>query len=197
MKKTGRAPRALIIEDEGLTVMQMRQALTAAGYDVLGEANDGSSGCDLARDLEPDFILMDVNLQGMNGIEAARRIMRERPTTIIMLTAYGDDKTVDEALEAGACYYLVKPIVGAQLIPAVKTAMARFDAMEVMRHENEDLKDQLEARKLLERAKGILMERMQLTEEEAFRRLKKTARDRCQTMKETARAIIEAQSILS
>jgi AmiR/NasT family two-component response regulator len=189
--------RALICEDECLTVMQLRQALMLAGYEVVGEAMDGESGCDLARSLEPDFVLMDVNLQGMNGIESTRRIMDERPSPIIMLTAYGDEKTVEAALDAGACYYLVKPVVGEQLIPAIKTAIARFDAMEGIRKENDSLKDQLETRKLVERAKGIIMERMRLGEAEAFRRMQKTSRDKCQTLKRTAQDIISADTVLS
>ena len=123
--------------------------------------------------------------------------MQDKPAAVIMLTAYGDDKTVEQALDADACYYLVKPVVGQQLIPAIKTALARFEAMESVRKENESLKDQLETRKMVERAKGILMDRMKLPEAEAFRRMQKTSRDRCQTMKQTAMDIINAANVLS
>jgi len=189
--------RGLICEDEGLTVIHLRQALVHAGFAVAGEAMDGERACELAQSLEPDFILMDIKLEGMDGIEATRRIMRGRPTAIIMITAYGDDKLVDEAVEAGACAYLVKPIDGNQLIPAVKTALARFETLETVRKENESLKDLLETRKMVERAKGILMKHKNLSEPEAYRLLQKTSRDKCQTMKQTALAIIGASEILS
>jgi AmiR/NasT family two-component response regulator len=190
-------PRGIICEDEGLTVMQLRQALVHAGYEVAGEAMDGERACALARETEPDFILMDIKLLGMNGIDAARRIMEERPTAIIMLTAFGDDKLVDEAVKAGATAYLVKPIDSHQLIPAIKTALARFETLETVRKENESLKDSLETRKLVERAKGILMEHKNLTESEAYRQLQKASRDKCKPMKQTALEVIHAGEVLS
>lgn len=189
--------RALICEDEGIAVMHLRKALKHLGYQVVGEAAEGQKGVALARELKPDFILMDINMPGMSGIAATRIIMDERPLPIIMLTAYGDEKSVQEALDAGACYYLVKPIVSEQLLPAIKTACTRFDAMEIVRQENEGLKDQLETRKLVEQAKGLLMQRLNLPEADAFRRMQKTSRDRCQTMKQTAIEIINAANILS
>jgi AmiR/NasT family two-component response regulator len=189
--------RALICEDEGVTVMQWKKALSRAGYEVVGEAIEGNRGVELARELEPDLILMDLNMPGLGGVEATRRIMEERPVPIIVLTAYSDDKAVDDALDAGACSYLVKPIVGEQLIPAIKAAVARFETLEDIRRENNSLKDALETRKLVERAKGIVMERKRMTEAEAFRHMQKMSRDKCQTMKQTADEIIRADSILS
>lgn len=189
--------RALICEDEGMTVMMLRNALQRAGYEVVGEAVDGDKGFELACKLKPDFVLMDVTMAGANGIDATRRIMQENPLPVIMLTAYSDEKLVEEALEAGACYYLVKPIVSEQLIPAVKTAIARFEAMESVKKENDTLKDALETRKLVERAKGILMDRKQMSEADAFRRMQKMSRDRCQTMKQTAMEIIQADTVFS
>ncbi len=189
--------RALICEDEGVTVMQLRKALLRAGYEVAGEAVEGEQGVALAREIEPDFVIMDLNMPGLGGIDATRRIMDERPTPVIILTAYSDDKSVDEALEAGACAYLVKPVASEQLIPAVRAAIARFETMEAVKRENESLKDALETRKLVERAKGIVMVRKKLTEAEAFRHMQKISRDKCQTMKQTAMEIINADSILS
>jgi two-component system, response regulator PdtaR len=116
--------RAVICEDEWLTVRQLRNTLVNAGYEVVGEAKSGESGCELTRKLEPDFVLMDVNLQGMNGIDSTREIMRDQPTAVIMLTAYDDEETVRNALDAGAVCYVVKPIIGAELIQAIKTAMS-------------------------------------------------------------------------
>ena len=188
--------RALICEDEGVTVMQLRKALIRAGFEVVGEAVEGEQGVKLARETEPDFVIMDLNMPGLDGIQATRRIMEERPTPVIILTAYSDDKSVDDALEAGACAYLVKPVASEQLIPAVKAAIARFETMEDVRKENENLKDALETRKLVERAKGIVMVRKNMSEAEAFRHLQKISRDKCQTMKITATEVINADNIL-
>ena len=188
--------RALICEDEGVTVMQLKKALVRAGFEVVGEAVEGQEGVKLARETEPDFVIMDLNMPGLDGIQATRQIMEERPTPVIILTAYSDDKSVEDALEAGACAYLVKPVASEQLIPAVKAAIARFETMEAVRKENETLKDALETRKLVERAKGIVMQRKNMAEAEAFRHLQKISRDKCQTMKVTANEIINADNIL-
>ena len=188
--------RAIICEDEGVTVMQIKKGLQRAGYEVVGEAVEGGRGVELARELEPDFILMDLTMPGMDGITATHKIMEERPVPIIMLTAYSDNESVERALEAGACAYLVKPIDSTQLIPAVITAIARFEMMENVRRENATVKDALETRKLVERAKGIVMDRRTLSEADAFRHMQKMSRDKCQTMKATAQQIIEAASIL-
>src|SRR5579872_2520952 len=146
--------RAIICEDEGVTVMQLKKGLQRAGYTVVGEAVEGAAGVQLARDLEPDFVLMDLTMPGMDGITATRKIMEERPIPIIILTAYSDNQSVEAALDAGACAYLVKPIDSSQLIPAVITAIARFEMMENVKRENTSVKDALETRKLVERAKG-------------------------------------------
>ena len=190
------ALKALICEDEGLTVMQWRRALQRAGFDVVGEAKEGAKGVELARELSPDVVLMDLNMPGMNGVEATRRIMEERPAPIVVLTAYSDDVTVNDALDAGASAYLVKPVVAEQLIPAVRAAMARFQEREAFRKEADTLKDVLETRKLVERAKGILMTRKGMQEDEAYKRIQRISRDRSQTMKKTATQIISAADLL-
>ncbi|MGC8668807.1 MAG: ANTAR domain-containing response regulator [Chthonomonadales bacterium] len=197
MNTSGTHLRALICEDEGITVMQLRRALQRAGYEVVGEAADGEDAIRLAEDLQPDVIIMDLNMPRVSGVEATRRITERRPVPIVVLTAYSDELSVDAAMQAGACAYLVKPVSADQLMPAVRAALARFDAMEAVRKENEDLKDALETRKLVERAKGILMTRKNLAEAEAFRLLQKMSRDKCQTMKRTAVEIIEADRLFS
>jgi two-component system, response regulator PdtaR len=197
MEDQSRPLRALICEDEGITVIMLRRALQSAGYEVVGEAAEGGKGIELARELNPDFILMDITMPGIDGIEATRKIMQERSVAIIMLTAYSEGHNVSAAIEAGACAYLVKPIESRQLVPAVKAALARFEAFQDISKENADLKENLETRKLVERAKGILMERNNLSEAEAFRRIQKMSRDRCQAMKLTAQEIIQADAIFS
>jgi len=192
------ALRALVCEDQGVTVMAIRKALMRAGYDVVGEAVEGQQAIDLADELKPDIILMDINMPGnIDGIAATKAIIAARAVPVIMLTAYSYDNYVNAALEAGACAYLVKPITSEQLLPAVKTAIARFQAQQQVTQEVEGLRDQLETRKLVERAKGILMEQNTLSESEAFRLLQKKSRDKCQTMKQTASDIIKAKEMLS
>lgn len=191
------AQRALICEDEGVAVMAIRKALTRAGYQVVGEAVEGRQAVDMARELQPDLVLMDINMPGpIDGIAATREILQNQPVPIIMLTAYSDNAYVDAALDAGACAYLVKPVTSEQLVPAIRTAIARFHTLQTALQEATDLKEALETRKLVERAKGILMERRQLSESDAFHALQKMSRDKCQTMRQTALDIIKASEIL-
>lgn len=197
MSETLAPQRALICEDEGVTVMQIRKALIRAGYDVVGEAVEGRKAIDMAQELRPDLILMDINMPGpIDGIAATREILKQQPIPIIMLTAYSDDSYVDNALDAGACAYLVKPITSEQLLPAIKLAMSRFLALQDAIKEATDIRDALETRKLVERAKGILMDRRQLSESDAFRQIQKISRDKCQTMKMTSLDIIKASELL-
>ncbi|HZO91609.1 MAG TPA: response regulator [Chthonomonadaceae bacterium] len=195
---SGTAPlRALICEDEGIAVMALRKALVRAGYQVVGEAVEGQQAIEMANDLKPDLILMDINMPGsINGIAATREILQNQSVPIIMLTAYSDDSYVDAALDAGACGYLVKPITSEQLLPALRTAIARFHTLQTAIQEATDLKEALEVRKLVERAKGILMDRQHLSESEAFHKIQKISRDKCQPMKQTALDIIKASEIL-
>src|SRR5579871_4891855 len=184
--------RALICEDEGLHVMAIRKALLRAGYQVVGEAMDGRKAVDLAKELRPDLVLMDINMPGpIDGIAATREILQTLPMPIIMLTAYSDDESVNAALDAGACAYLVKPITSEQLLPAIKLAIANFQSLQDALHETADIREALETRKLVERAKGIYMERKGLSEADAFRALQKLSRDKCQPMKQTAQEIIK------
>jgi two-component system, response regulator PdtaR len=197
MSEEPKKPRAILAEDEGMTILLLRRALTLAGYDVVKAVPDGEQAVLAARELAPDFLVMDINMPRMSGIEAARLITQERPIPIIMLTAYSDQALVDEAIAAGACAYLVKPVVVEQVAPAVRTALARFEVMEETRRENVDLRDALETRKLVERAKGILAQRLQLNEADAFRRLQKTARDKSSTLKQVSLDIIRADELLT
>ena len=189
--------KALIAEDEGVMVMLLRRALTAAGYNVVGAARSGDEVVLKAEELQPDFIMMDITMPGMTGIEATRLIMERRPLPIIMLTAYSDQGHVDDAIAAGACAYMVKPVSGEQVTPPVRAALARFEQMQTTLRENSELKNDLEARKVVERAKGILMKRQELNEADAYNRLRKMARDKSVTMKQIAQEIIAADSLLT
>jgi two-component system, response regulator PdtaR len=189
--------RVLIAEDESLIALQMRQALTEAGYEVLAEARTGTEAVRLAASLRPELILMDIRMPEMDGLQAARQIWKAGATAIVMVTAYGDEALVEAALAAGASGYLVKPVHRRQLVPAVRLALERFRALEQARSEAAGAREALETRKLVERAKGVMMQRAGLSEAEAFLRLQRLSTDRCQPMKQTALQVLAADKILS
>lgn len=188
--------RVLICEDEGLTALRLQASMTKLGYEVVGEARDGEEAVAAAARLQPDAILMDVRMPKVDGIAATTQIMQARPTAIVMITAYNERELVDAALQAGASGYLVKPVSDEQIDPALKVALSRFGELRDLRGELTDLKQALEARKLVERAKGIFMRRFQLAEDEAYQRLQKLSRDRRQSLKETAQQVIAAVELL-
>ena len=156
---------------------------------------DGGETISLAKKLCPDVILMDIRLPKLNGIEATKRIMEDNPTTIIMLTAYSNDNFIEEAIEAGASAYLVKPVNSEQLLPTIELAANRFAEFQQVTNEVENLKEALEVRKLVEKAKGVLMERSNLSEGEAFSRMQRMSQDSRKPMKEIAQEIIRADEI--
>ena len=158
--------------------------------DVVGEARDGEEAVALALELEPDLAIMDVKMPKLDGIDAARRILDERPIPIVMLTAYGQEELVSRAVEAGVFGYLVKPFREQDLLPAITTARARHEELSALREEAESLAEALAARKAIERAKGILMAKEGLTEEEAFVRLRKASQVSGRPLKVIAEAIL-------
>lgn len=186
----------LICEDEGLTALRLQTSIAKLGYEVAGEARDGEEAVAAAARLKPDAILMDIRMPKLDGIAATEQIMQARPTAIVMITAYNERELVDAALRAGASGYLVKPVSDEQIEPALKVALSRFGELSDLRNELSDLKEALEARKLVERAKGIFMRRLQLAEDEAYQRLQKMSRDRRQSLKETAKQVIAAVELL-
>src|ERR687891_2233231 len=167
--------RILIAEDETLIRLDLRQLLESAGFDVCAEARDGEEAVELARSEEPDLAVLDVKMPRVDGIEAARRILDERPIPIVMLTAYGQDELVSRAVEAGVFGYLVKPFREQDLLPAIRTARARHAELSALRDEAESLAEALVARKAIERAKGLLIAKEGLSEEDAFARLRKAS----------------------
>lgn len=188
--------RILIAEDNDLVALTLEEQLKGLGYDVIGIARTGAEAIDLATRLGPDLIIMDIRMPEMEGTEAAARINQQRPTPILMLTAYTDRETIRRAEQAGALAYLVKPVNEAELSPAINIALARFRDLQALRAQVHELEESLEARKLIERAKGILMQRLGLTERDAYERLRQRARDKRAKMKDIAQAIIEAEELL-
>ena len=184
------AMKILIAEDETIIRLDLRALLESNGFEVCGEARDGEEAVALARSLEPDLAIMDVKMPKLDGIDAARKILGERPIPIVMLTAYGQEELVSRAVEAGVFGYLVKPFREQDLLPAIQTARARHEELSALREEAESLADALAARKAIERAKGILMTKEGLTEEEAFARLRKASQVTGRPLKVIAEAIL-------
>jgi len=182
--------RVVIADDSSVFCMDLREMLQNLGYLVVGEAGDGKSAVNLARELRPDVVLMDIKMPDMDGIEAARLLTEERIAPVVLLTAYSDRDLIQQAREAGVVGYLVKPVQEANLGPAIEVAMARFQEFRALEKEVDNLEDQLETRKLVDRAKGILMDTQGLTEAAAFRRIQKMSMNTRKSMKEIAQAII-------
>ena len=182
--------RILVAEDETIIRLDLRDLLERAGHEVTGEARDGEEAIALARELEPDLAIMDVKMPRLDGIEAARRILGERPIPIVMLTAYGQEELVARAVESGVFGYLVKPFREQDLLPAIHTARARHEELEALREEAESLADALAARKVIERAKGLLMEKEKLSEQEAFARLRRASQASQRPLKVIAEAVV-------
>jgi response regulator NasT len=166
--------------------------LTNLGYLVVGDVGDGQSAVNLARELKPDVVLMDIKMPNMDGIQAARILTEEQIAPVVLLTAYGQKELVDQAKEAGVVGYLVKPFRENDLLPAIEVALSRFGEFKRVREEVKDLQNALETRKLVERAKGILMDTQGIEENEAFRKIQKMSMNTRKPMKEVAEAIILA-----
>lgn len=184
--------RTLVVEDEALIRLDIVEILEDVGFTIVGEGASGDEAVLKARELEPDLIVMDVKMPGkIDGIAAAQKIMDERRTAIVMLTAYSQSDLVARARDAGAMAYVVKPFTPGDLIPAVEIAISRYQEISALEKEVLDLTDQFETRKAVDRAKGLLQDNMGFTEPEAFRWIQKTSMDRRLTMREVAEAVIE------
>ncbi len=184
--------RILIADDESLIRMDLQEMLRNLGYLVVGEAGDGITALKLARELKPDLVIMDIRMPGMDGIDAAKVLTEEKIAPVVLLTAYSQKELVDRAKEAGVVGYLVKPFKESDLTPAIEIALARFNEFKQMTQEVDDLQHALETRKMVDRAKGILMDTKGLTESEAFRAIQKMSMDNRRPMKAVAEAIIMA-----
>jgi response regulator NasT len=185
-----RTVRILIAEDETIIRLDLRDLLERSGHEIVAEARDGEEAVAFAREHEPELAIMDVKMPKLDGIEAAKRILDERPIPIVMLTAYGQEELVSRAVEAGVFGYLVKPFREQDLVPAIATARARHEELAAVREEAESLADALAARKVIERAKGLLMEKEGLSEADAFDRLRKASQVSGRPMKVIAEAVV-------
>ncbi len=182
--------RILVAEDETIIRLDLRKMLEAAGFEVCAEARNGVEAVALAQAEQPDLAVLDVKMPHLDGIEAARRILAERPIPIVMLTAYDHQELVTRAVEAGAFGYLVKPFRESDLLPALHAARARHAELEALREEAQSLAEALATRKVVERAKGLLMAREHLSEQEAFARLRRASQSANRPMRVVAEAVI-------
>ncbi len=182
--------RILIADDESLIRLDLKEMLSHLGYDVVAEVGDGGAAIDLSRKLKPDLVIMDIKMPEVDGIAAAEILTREQIAPVVLLTAYSDQALVERARDAGVVGYVVKPFREAELLPVIELSLTRFAEFTALRKEVGDLRDALETRKVVERAKGVLMEVHGLAEADAFRRIRKTSMDSRKSMKEVAEAIL-------
>ena len=186
--------RVIIAEDEALIRMDLREMLAEEGHEVVGEARDGVEAVESAARLRPDVVFMDINMPRMNGIDAATAINDQRFAAVVMVTAFSQAALVEQACRAGAMAFVVKPFSRSDIIPAMQVAVSRFAEATALIEEVDDLSDRLEARKVVERAKGVLMTKG-MSEAEAFHRLQKQAMDKRKTLREVAAAVILASEV--
>jgi two-component system, response regulator PdtaR len=182
--------RVIIADDESIIRMDLREMLTAIGYLVVGEAGDGISAVNLARELRPDLVIMDIKMPDLDGIAAAKVLTEERIAPVLLLTAFSQQELIEGAKDAGVVGYIVKPFRESELVPAIEVALARFREFRALEKETMSLRDTLETRKLIERAKGVLMDAQGLKEAEAFRKIQKLSMNSRKSMREIAEAIL-------
>jgi two-component system, response regulator PdtaR len=183
--------RVLVVEDEALIRLDLTEMLSEEGYVIAGEAGDGEQAVALARELRPDLVIMDVKMPKVDGIAAAASIVEDRIAPVVMLTAFSQRELIEQARDAGAMAYLVKPFARHELVPAIELAVSRFAEKRALEDEVASLNDRLETRKLVDRAKGLLMSRQKMAEPDAFRWIQRTAMDRRTTMKGVAQAVVD------
>ncbi|CAO5255473.1 MULTISPECIES: ANTAR domain-containing response regulator [unclassified Frankia] len=187
--------RVLIAEDEALIRLDLREMLQEEGYEVVGEAGDGEMAVSLAGKLRPDLCILDVKMPRMDGIEAGAKIAKDRIAPVVILTAFSQRELVERAREAGAMAYVVKPFQKKDLLPTIEMAMSRFTEIVSLEAEVEDLQGRLEARKIIERAKGVLQTEHGMTEPDAFRWIQRTSMNQRRTMRAVAEAVLSGEAL--
>ena len=185
--------RVVIAEDEAIVRLDLKEILEEEGYEVVGETGRGDEAVTLVRDLEPDLAILDIKMPGLDGLSAAREIVSEDRCAVVMLTAFSQRNLIDDARDAGVMSYLVKPFQRTELLPAIEVALGRFQEMKALRDEVQGLADQLETKKKVDRAKGILMDDHSMRENDAFRFIQKTAMEQRVTMKQIAERVIAGE----
>jgi response regulator NasT len=191
------ATRVLIAEDNELVALTLEEQLTNLGYTVVGVAHSGAEAVRLCIQLSPDIVVMDMQMPEMGGDAAAQQIGKQHPTPVIMLTAYSDPEHIRKAELSGALAYLIKPVNPEELPPTIDVAIARFREMQRLREQVGELQETIESRKVIERAKGILMQRRNIGGDEAYELMRQWARERQRKIKDIAQAIVDAESLLS
>lgn len=186
------AARIVLAEDEVISRMDLREMLQNLGYQVVGEAGDGVNAVNLSRELKPDLVIMDIKMPEMDGIAAAGMLQSESVAPVLLLTAYSDKDFIERAIDAGVMAYLVKPFAEGQLKPAIDVALERWREIRSIRQDLEQTKETLETRKLVERAKGVLMDTQGVKEAEAFRRIQRLSMNARKSMRDVAEAILLA-----
>ncbi|MDA8217525.1 MAG: response regulator [Dehalococcoidales bacterium] len=187
--------RVVVADDESIIRMDLREMLESLGYLVVGEAGDGISAVNLARELKPDLVIMDIKMPDLDGISAAKILTEERIAPVLLLTAFSQQELVEGAKEAGVVGYVVKPFRESELMPAIEVAIARFKEFRSLEREASDLRDAIETRKLVERAKGVLMDTQGLKEADAFRKIQKLSMNSRKSMRQIAEAILLAHEV--
>ena len=187
------AVRIVIAEDEAIIRLDLKETLEEEGYEVVGETGRGDEAVALVKDHEPDIAILDIKMPGLDGLSAAREITAERRAAVLILTAFSQRDLIEQARDAGALAYLVKPFQRSELIPAVEVALGRFKEMRALEAEVRGLEDQLDTRRLVDRAKGVLMDRHGLSEGEAFAFIQRTAMRERLTMKAVAKRVIDGE----
>jgi response regulator NasT len=189
-QNTAPGRRVVIAEDEALIRLDLAEMLAEEGYDVVGQAGDGQTAIELTEQHRPDLVVLDVKMPKLDGIAAAQRIAEQRIAPVVILTAFSQRELVERARDAGAMAYLVKPFTKNDLMPAIEMAVSRFSELQMLEAEVLDLTERLETRKLVDRAKGVLQQKLELSEPDAFRWIQKTAMDLRLSMKQVAEGVI-------
>ncbi|MBQ7515811.1 MAG: response regulator [Schwartzia sp.] len=184
--------RIVIADDEAVIRMDLKEILQEAGHEVVGETANGRRAVAIVRDMRPDLVIMDVKMPDMDGIEAARLVAAENLAPVLLLTAFDDAELIGRATDAGVLAYLVKPLEEKNLFPAMEIALSRWQEMKSLGEELAAMRDSLETRKLLDRAKGILMREHNISEDEAYRRLQRYSMTKRRPLKDVAAAVVEA-----